>query len=231
MNEDYDDDLDSPMKSNRYISPYRLRPEDPAEYNRTLEEQLIEIDNLRLLHTKAEDDQKKLQKAFLNLNVELEESRSKVTILQKQRDSAESKNREISSNAAAEKKKYVQLFDEMSKNIVQVVNELDQREKEMRNLRSEIEDRESVLRSLQCTNQDLEDQLQAFTEAALVRSQKSRSSTIEGNNAQPLVDTLIESLQKEMNKAQALLQERTNEIEHVRKIMQEQDESFISLQK
>ena len=89
----------------------------------------------------------------------------------------------VSSNAAAEKKKYVQLFDEMSKNIVQVVNELDQREKEMRNLRSELEDRESVLRSLQCTNQDLEDQLQAFTEAALVRSQKSRSSTIEGNNA------------------------------------------------
>ena len=34
-----------------------------------------------------------------------------------------------------------------------------------------------------------------------------------------------------MSKAQALLQERTNEIERVRKIMQEQDESIISLQK
>lgn len=231
QNDDEEATVDSPARSGRYASPDRVRAEEQAEYLRTIEEQHIEIDNLRLLNSKADEDHKKMQDAFLNLNVEMEESRSKVTILQKQRDSAESKNRELATKAANEKKKFVQLFDEMSKEIVQVVNELDQREKEMRSLRIDLEDRESVLRSLQCTNQDLEDQLQAFTEAALDRSQRSRSITIEGSNAQPLVDTFIESLQKELNKSQALLHERTNEIDRVKKVMQDQDESIIALQK
>lgn len=230
-NEDDGENMDSPMKNfRRFTSPSKSRVEEQAEYTRMIEEQHIEIDNLRMLNLKAHDDQKKLQDAFLSLNVEVEESRSKARTLQKQRDNAENKNRDISTAAASEKKNFVKLSNEMSKNIVQVINELDQKEADIRILRNDLNDREGAYRSLQCSNQDIEDQLQAFTEAALDRS-RSRNSNSENGTSQPLVDAFIESLQKELSKAQTLLQQRTNDVERVKKAMQDQDESIITLQK
>lgn len=225
-----DDNEQSPIKPSIRLSLGRAIEDKTTELNCTIDEQHIEIDNLRLLLTKSEDEQKKVQEAFLSLNVELEEARAKSRTLQRQRDAAETKCRELSTNAASEKKNYIKLSNEMSKNIVQVIGELDRREAEMRHLRSELEDRESAFRSLQCTNQDIEDQLQAFTEAALDRS-RSRNNTSEGSGAQPLIDTFIKSLQNELSKAQALLQERAQEMERAKKLVHEQDESIISLQK
>lgn len=203
---------------------------EQAELVQSINEQEIELDNLRLLHEKAEEDRKKVQEAFLSLNVDLEEARSKARTLQNQRDSAEAKCRELSSSGSEDKKKFVKLSNEMSKNIVQVVSELDERESEMRMLRTELEDRESAFRSLTITNKDLEDQLQAFTEAALDRS-RNKAPGAENVNSQQLVDAVIESLQKELHNAQSLLEERGKNLDQVKRQMNAQDESFIALQK
>ena len=107
----------------------------------------------------------------------------------------------------------------MSKNIVQVINELDERESEIRSLRYELEDRESAYRSLQMSNQDLEEQLHAYTDAALDRSGLGDDNDGQAGS-QTLVNTFIESLQKDLRNAQTLLQERTADVEKVRNTMQ-----------
>lgn len=194
-----------------------------------IEEQDLEIENLRLLHEEAESRRQKLQEAFLSMNVNLEEAKSKAETLQKQRNTAESKCRELTVHASSEKKKFVALSNEMSKNLVQAVSELDQKESEIRLLRNDLEDRESAYRSLQCTNQDLEDQLQAFTEAALDRS-RSRDAP-DGSQSSPLVEAVIENFKSELEKAQTLLEERAMDLEKLKKALLDQDEANIALQK
>lgn len=195
-----------------------------------IEEQDLEIENLRMLHEEVEGRRQKLQDAFLSMNVNLEEAKSKADTLQKQRNAAEAKCRELNALASTEKKKFVSLSNEMSKNLVQAVSELDQKESEVRVLRNDLEDRESAYRSLQCTNQDLEDQLQAFTEAALDRS-RSRDAASDRSQSSPLVDAVIENFKSELEKAQKLLEERARDLEKVKKALLDQDEVNIALQK
>lgn len=229
--EDNDDQSGTPEKTNcRPMPPSAIEDHVRENLEKRIEEQDLEIENLRMLHEEAEERRQKLQDAFLSMNVNLEEAKSKADTLQKQRNAAEAKCRELSAFTSSEKKKFVSLSNEMSKNLVQAVSELDQKESEIRVLRNDLDDRESAYRSLLCTNQDLEEQLQAFTEAALDRS-RSRDAAPGGPQSSPLVDAVIGNFKLELEKAQKLLEERARDLEKVKKALLDQDEANIALQK
>lgn len=228
---DVEGQLETPVEITRRHTASSVIEEHVREnLEKRIEEQDLEIENLRVLHEEVEGRRQKLQDAFLSMNVNLEEAKSKADTLQKQRNAAEAKCRELNAFASTEKKKFVSLSNEMSKNLVQAVSELDQKESEIRVLRNDLEDRESAYRSLQCTNQDLEDQLQAFTEAALDRS-RSRDAAPDRSQSSPLVDAVIENFKSELEKAQRLLEERARDLEKVKKALLDQDEVNIALQK
>lgn len=189
----------------------------------------VEIDNLRFLQQKTEGDFGKAQGAFLSVKSELDEARTKIQILHKQRDAAETKHHQLRLNVSEERKRSIALSNELSKNLVNFVSELDQKDSDIRNLRCQLDDRESAFRSLQCANQDLEDQLQACTEAALDRSRLKHMS--DDPRSFSLVNTVVEGLQKELEKAQLLLEERTRDCEKVKKDLLVQNEANIALRK
>lgn len=227
---DDNDVLKSPFESkHEQSSPFKADDAERNELLQRIDELEVQVDNLRELNRKGEEDYLKVQDAFLSINVDMEEAKSKVQTLHKQRNAAECKNRELHANAVSEKRKFIEVTNEMSRSLVQTVSDLDQRESDLRILRSELEDRESAFRSLQCTNQDLEDHLQALTEAALDRS-RSRNA-IDAAHSQSSVDIVIEGLQEELGKAQSLLEVRAMDLDKVKKSLLEQEEANIALQK
>lgn len=218
---------DTPVKRVVYTPPKDSEKRDLQERINELE---FEIDNLQVLKQKADEDRKKVDDAFLSLNVDMETANSRIKTLQTQRDAAETKCHELMKKASEEKRKFGKLSNEMSKNIVQVVTELDRKESELRILRNDMDDRESALRSLQCNVKDLEDQLQALTDSALER-RRGKENDREKVASHALVDTIIDSLRDDLSRAQNLLNDKSNELDEVKRHLVEQGESVISLQK
>lgn len=217
----------TPSPIRRHSSPSRSPDHKVEELKLSIGEQEQEIKALKTLLDKSKNDQKRVNDAFLSLNVDLEDVRSKTSRLIKQRDAAENKCKELTRSASANKERYFRFSNEMAQNLVNVVNELENKDTEVRAVSRNLDAREKAYSSLGATVTQLEEQLQSVTDAAIKKSRNISSRKSSTNDE--VIETIIDSLRHDVSQAQSILKQRTEECNNLQNQVDSKEEALISL--
>lgn len=215
------------------LSPIRdAVAEERDELVSTCKQQEKQIEALREYIEGSDQEKKRVSDAMLSLNLDMEIARAKIDTLQKQRDSAEREWRAIEKLRSSDRKTYHEMCSELSHNIVAAVNDLNGSESKVNLLVQEVEDRESVISSLRANINELDEQLNALTDAAISSVNKSKRGTEDEREQVSVVfDTVVANLRGELERSQALLIEKTQEISEHKKRVAVQEEVAQSLRR
>lgn len=234
-------EFDAEAERDTALSPVVERESSPArdalveERNELVsicKEQREQIDALHQFLQSSSEEKRKVNDAFLNLNVDMELARTKIGTLQKQRDTAEREWRAIEKLRSSERKTYHDMCNELSQNIVAAVNDLNEMESKVHLLTRDVEDRESVIQSLRDTITELEEQLTALTDAAICKTKESESGESgDENQVSVLIDTVVANLRGELERSQSLLGEKSEELTELRRRVAVQDEVTLTLRR
>lgn len=221
---------ESPVGGSEPSPAFQTNEKQDEELREKLAEQDEQIMSLQSLLRRGQEEKKKVDEALLTMNVDLEMARNKVKTLQCQRNAAERNCREADKKLVSETDTFLAMSRELSENIVHASVQLDQKEHDLRMLQTELEDRETIAQDLQIQVGNLENQVQQIT-AAAVNQARNHGAGDTDSKVSSAVETVMTNLMSEVERAQCLLQERSDETSLLRKKLAEKEEDAIALHK